>query len=495
MLTNDQQEMLWANRRFGELFGSGEAPADDNSKDSSSLEDSFPGSCVFSDADGSVSNDPEFAGPIEAVAVTHPSPRTLDRFTAPVNDGHGHHIGRLWVYYDVTERRRLEEQIMQAQKTETVGRLAGGVAHDFNNMLSVITINAEMAASALAKIESINPSLPEYMEDITKATERATGLTRQLLIFVRRQELKPALIDLNEQILGLYKMLRQLIGENIEFVVPMPAEQLVVKVDPGQFEQVLMNLAINASDAMPDGGKFTIETSSVVFDGKSKNRPAKLPPGEYATLAVYDTGGGISREIRDHMFEPFFTTKEPGKGTGLGLALCHGIIEQSNGHIEVESELGQGTRFNIYLPRVRDEASVGKTANQSSPRPTGSETVLVVEDEPLVLTTAVRVLTEQGYTVLQATNGEEGLRVAEQYENGPIDLLLTDSVMPKMGGVELAQKLQSIRPGTRVLMTSGYADYASGIGTPDFGYAFINKPLSPDSLARKVREVLEFQVA
>lgn len=202
-------------------------------------------------------------------------------------------------------------------------------------------------------------------------------------------------------------MLRQLIGEGIVFVVPTASEEIVVRVDPCQFEQVLMNLAINGSDAMPDGGNFTIETGSVIFDAKSKNRPEKLPPGEYATLAVYDTGAGISRETIDHMFEPFFTTNEMGKGTGLGLALCHGIIKQSNGHIEVESELGQGTRFNIDLPMARDEASVGKAANESGPRPTGSETVLVVEDEPLVLTTAVRV--------------------TEQHKNDPIDLLLTDS--------------------------------------------------------------------
>jgi len=231
----------------------------------------------------------------------------------------------------------------------------------------------------------------------------------------------------------------------------------------------------------------------VVFDGKSNNRPGKLPPGEYATVAVYDTGSGISREIRDHIFDPFFTTKESAKGTGLGLALCHGIIEQSSGHIDVDSEMGKGTRFTIYMPRVTDEASVGQTTNKTVPRPTGSETVLVVEDEPLVLTTAVRVLTEQGYSVLQATNGEEGLHVANQHSEGPIDLLLTDSIMPQMGGVELARKLRSLRPGIKVLMTSGYADYASGAGTSDSGFAFIQKPLSPDSLAHKVREVLEFQ--
>ena len=486
VLTNDEHEMLWANRRFGEFFGSGE-------KDKISPGVLLTDPCVFSDIGNNVVNDPAYSGPVEAVKVAHPSSRTLDRFTAPVNDGRGNHIGRLWVYYDVSDRRRLEEQIMQAQKTETVGRLAGGVAHDFNNMLSVITINAEMATSALAKIESVNPSLPEYIEDINLAAERATTLTRQLLIFARRQELNPVVVDLDEQIAGLYKMLRQLIGEHIEFVVPTPPEQFVVKVDPGQFEQVLMNLAVNASDAMPDGGKFTIKTGSVVFDDKSKTRPPNLPAGEYVTVEAFDTGDGISKEIADHIFEPFFTTKESGKGTGLGLALCYGIVEQSNGHIQVESKPGEGTHFTIYLPRVRKEASVGQPVIENAPRPTGSETVLIVEDEPLVLTTAVRVLTEQGYTVLQASNGEEGLRVAKQHSRESIDLLLTDSVMPKMGGMELAQKLRVVRPDIKVLMTSGYADYASGSGSPDTGFAFITKPLSPDSLAHKVREVLEFQ--
>ena len=490
VLTNDGQEILWANRHFGEFFGSGE-----EENGSISKRDLFADTCVFSDADSNIDNDPKYSGQVESVTITDPLPRTLQRFTAPVGDGLGQHIGRLWVYGDVSDRRRLEEQVLQSQKTETVGRLAGGVAHDFNNMLSVITINAEMAASALAKSKPIYPSVPEYIEDISQAAERATVLTRQLLIFDRRHELKPALIDLDEQISGLYKMLRQLIGENIEFVVPTPADKFIVRVDPVQFEQVLMNLAINASDAMPDGGKFTIETGSVVFDRKSKNRPGDLPPGEYTTVAAYDTGGGISREVREHIFDPFFTTKDSGKGTGLGLALCHGIIEQSNGHIDVASEMGKGTRFTIYLPRVTDAASIGPMTENPAPRPTGSETVLIVEDEPLVLSTAVRVLTEQGYTVLQANNGEEGLRVAKQHSKGPIDLLLTDSIMPQMGGVELAQKLRSLRPSIKVLMTSGYSDYTSRPDSSESSFAFIQKPLSPDSLAHKVREVLEFQLA
>jgi len=499
MLANDKHEVLWANRKFGEFFGLEEKLATNGTGQRLGtlqehinywVADPYP----FSDGENRIAADPDYAGPAEEIEISHPVRRTLQRFTTPVDDGRGERLGRLWVYYDISEQRQLEEQVIQAQKMETVGRLAGGVAHDFNNMLSVITINAELAM----RESSGNDDLDGYLTDISQATQRAAALTRQLLIFSRGQTLEPKILDLNGLIVDLYKMLRQLIGEHIEFVVPTFDQTSMVKVDPSQLEQVLMNLAVNASDAMPSGGKFIFETANVSFDDESTKKPHELPPGEYVRLTVTDTGTGISDEDKTHIFEPFFTTKEVGKGTGLGLSTCYGIIKQSNGHIEVQSQLGQGTTFKIYLPRITDAAEIIDGVSAPAPLPRGTETVLVVEDEPLVLSTVVRVLTNQGYQVLQASNGEEGLRTAERHIDGDIDLLLTDSVMPKMGGLELARRLRVLRPGIKVLFTSGYMDFDhlnDGTSPMGEGVAFIQKPLTPDALARKVREILELREA
>lgn len=495
MLANDKQEVLWANRKFGEFFGSekklttngaGQPVGNLHENIDHRVADPYP----FTDGENRIAADPDYAGPAEELEISHPVRRTLQRFTTPVDDGQGERLGRLWVYYDISERRQLEEQMIQAQKMETVGRLAGGVAHDFNNMLSVITINAEIAMGK----SSGNGKLNGYLTEISQAAHKAAALTRQLLVFSRRQTLEPKILDLNGLIIDIYKMLRQLIGKHIEFVVPIFDQASMVKVDPGQLEQVLMNLAVNSSDAMPDGGKFTFETANVTFDGESAKRPHELPPGEYVKLTVTDTGTGISDEDKTHIFEPFFTTKEADKGTGLGLATCYGIIKQSNGHIEVQSQLGRGTTFNIYLPRITDAGEIIDDTSVPTPLPRGTETVLVVEDEPLVLSTAVRVLTNQGYRVLQASNGEEGLRTANRHTDGDIDLLLTDSVMPKMGGSELARRLRVVRPGIKVLFTSGYmdVDHLNDVSSPlGEGGAFIQKPLTPASLARKVREILD----
>jgi CheY-like chemotaxis protein len=372
---------------------------------------------------------------------------------------------------------------------ETVGRLAGGVAHDFNNLLTIITGYSEMVMMKLS------PGEPMFsdMQEIKKASERASQLTRQLLAFSRRQLTEPKSFHLNDVLLEIDRMLRRLIGEDIELVT-IPAENLGrIKIDPGQLEQVIVNLSVNARDAMPEGGKLTFETANVTFDEVSVSRRRGIQPGDYVMLAVSDTGQGMSEEVLEHIFEPFFTTKDSGQGTGLGLATCYGIIKQNGGSIQISSEPGRGTTIKLYLPRTEEEGGPVPMPDEPGELPLGTETVLFVEDEISLRAIAARFLRKQGYQVLEATNGDEALRmVADLVGEREIHLLLTDVVMPGMGGKELAKQLQAKHPDLKVLFISGYPGEAiSSLGVLDSGVAFLRKPFTPGRLAGKVRKLLD----
>ncbi|HLK57532.1 MAG TPA: PAS domain S-box protein [Chthonomonadaceae bacterium] len=405
----------------------------------------------------------------------------------PLMNADGSFGGLLSMAQDITEKHRLEEQLNQAQKMESIGRLAGGVAHDFNNILTAILGYTELAEAEMS------PNLPAYgfLQNVRTAGERATALTRQLLAFARKQIIAPKVLRLNDLILDVSRLLRRLIGEHIELVV-LPTHNLhSVRVDPGQMEQVLINLVVNARDAMPHGGKITIETHNVVLDEVYARQRPEVTPGPYALLAISDTGGGIAPEIQSHIFEPFFTTKEIGKGTGLGLATCYGIVKQNGGHIWVYSEPGQGTSFKIYLPCTEEESLPSSPPEILSTLPHGSETILLVEDEELVRGIAAQTLRTQGYRVVEASNGSEALRLAQEM-TGEIHLLITDVVMPQMGGAELAQRLQALRPVMKILFTSGYTDNAIvHHGRLDPGVHFLSKPFMPVAFAHKVRAVLD----
>ena len=383
--------------------------------------------------------------------------------------------------------RQSEEQLRQVQKIEAMGRLAAGVAHDFNNILTAITGHSEFL---LRQLDADDPRR-KNAEQIEKAAYRAAGLTRQLLIFSRKQVIEPRVLNLNAVILNIKKMLCRLIGEDIEFCTLLDPAAGHIKADPGQIEQVIMNLAVNARDAMPNGGKLTVTTANTTLD---KNHLKKFPDmgaGDYVMLAIADTGTGMSEEVKAHLFEPFFTTKPSGKGTGLGLATCFGIVKQNTGHIDVHSELGSGTTFKIYFPQVQSALEPARVRNQPTEVAGGNETVLLVEDEPVVRELAVATLREKGYTVVEAVNGEEGLRLARQHD-GKIDLVLADVVMPVMGGKEMADALRTSHPDTKVLFTSGYTEDALGHhGVLRPGILFLPKPYLTATLARKVREVLD----
>jgi PAS domain S-box-containing protein len=384
------------------------------------------------------------------------------------------------------EHSKLRNQLQESQKLESIGRLAGGVAHDFNNLLSVIISYADFAATALRESD---PARADVLE-IRKAGERAATLTRQLLAFSRRQVLEPRLVDLNGIVGDIEGMLRRLLGEDIEIAFHPAAGLGSVLADPGQLEQVLVNLAVNARDAMPAGGRLTIETAHVELDEDYAARHAAVLPGRYVLLSVTDTGCGMDAKVRERLFEPFFTTKEVGKGTGLGLATCYGIVKQSGGNIRVYSEPGQGTTFKIYLPRV-DAPAAGVTRRSPVTVARGTETVLLVEDEEAVRGLAERILRSAGYEVLAAGSGAAALALFEEH-GSEVDLLLTDVVMPRVSGRELAERLATLRPGLRVLYMSGYADDAIvQHGVLDPGTRFIGKPFSSADLTRKVREVLD----
>lgn len=389
--------------------------------------------------------------------------------------------------FDDTNRKRLEQQLLQAQKMEAIGRLAGAIAHDFNNLLTVITGYSDFLLSKLGHSEMFRGEIRE----IKLAGERASLLTHQLLAFSRSQVLQPKIVDLNEIVAGMETLLRRLIGENIELKAIKGEKLWPVRVDPGQMEQVIMNLAVNARDAMPDGGKLALETANAEIDEGASQQHLDMKPGFYVTLAVSDNGAGMSDEVKQHLFEPFFTTKARGKGTGLGLSTVYGIITQSNGHIHVYSEPGAGTSIRIYLPRSSRRAAEDGVKEREMQVKKGTETVLVAEDEDMVRTLVSRLLRMSGYTVLEAQDGEEAMRIAGAHE-GAIHLLIADMVMPGMSGPELAAGMSSLRPETRVLYMSGYTD-TSVLENVDLDKrsSFIPKPFNPEALSMKVREVLD----
>jgi signal transduction histidine kinase len=411
--------------------------------------------------------------------------------------------------HDITEQRKMEAQFIEAQKMEVIGQLAGGVAHDFNNILGVIIGYSDLITADLGA----DSPLRQCTEEIRHATERAAGLTRQLLIFSRKQTVQPVVLDLNDAVKNLNKMLRRLIDEHIEMTIVPGKQTGHVKADPGYVGQVLMNLVVNARDAMPNGGKLTIATNNVTLDenyspggtgvdnatsqvgsiipqGKHKH-PGAIP-GDYVMLSVSDTGVGMTEEVKARLFEAFFTTKPLGKGTGLGLATCQTIVQQSGGHIDVDSEVGKGTTFKIYFPQVDEPLDTDTKFIKAGPLPRGTETLLVVEDEPGVRHLAQRVLENQGYTVLRAMNGQHALHLAQEHNGSPIRLVVTDVIMPLMGGKVMAEWLKTTYPDLKILFTSGYTDDAiAQHGELEPGVAFLPKPYTPAALARKVREMLD----
>ncbi len=402
-----------------------------------------------------------------------------------VSDGDGPEEMLEIIAEDITERRQLEEQFRQAQKMEAVGRLAGGVAHDFNNLLMVINGYTEVLLEQLKQGDGLH----QKVQSIQQAADRAATLTRQLLAFSRKQLLELKVVDVNSVIGDMERLLRPLIGENIELVTRLAPDAGRTRADAGQLEQVIMNLVVNAKDAMPDGGKITIQSADVTVRQNFREHRF-IQPGRYVVISLSDTGHGMDQETQSRIFEPFFTTKEKGKGTGLGLSTVYGIVKQSGGYVFTQSDIGQGTTFHIYLPRVEESPEELSPAKSQENEKGGSETVLLVEDEDSVRELVRETLVSRGYQVLEAENGESGLRVAEAC-SGHIDLLITDVVMPGIGGRELAKKLLLMRPDMGVLYLSGYTEDAIvHHGALGPGRAFLQKPFSLQSLARKVREVL-----
>ena len=418
--------------------------------------------------------------------------RDFHRLTLEINSRaiyrDGEVVGTQGVARDITERKQLEEQLRQSQKMESVGRLAGGVAHDFNNLLTVITGYSEMLLKSFEDDEDVSWKV----EEIRKAGKRASALTYQLLAFSRKQVLQPKLLDINATVNDVGKMLQRLIGEDIELVMVLHPAIGQIKADPGQISQIIMNLAVNARDAMPRGGKLSIETANIQLDEEFVRQHLGAKPGSYVMLALVDTGIGMDADIQKQIFEPFFTTKETGSGSGLGLATVYGIVKQSGGYITVESEVGQGSTFRIYLPLVdgEDEAETAWSEAANGEMPKGTEKILLVEDEQAVRALTRQILEMCGYQVLEAGDGLEAIKICEEADC-EIDLLVTDVVMPQMSGGELAEQLSLSRPEMRVLYMSGYTDDAivrHGLG--DGSANFIQKPFTPETLAHKVREVL-----
>ena len=411
----------------------------------------------------------------------------VEKTVTPLRDGEGNIVRFISSDRDITEQRRLEAQLQQAQKMDAIGHLAGGVAHDFNNLLLVIGAYAELALDAM---DSQNP-LRHNLQEITHATRSAADLTRQLLAFSRKQVQSLQVLDLNRVILGIYRMLPRLVGEDIELAF-VPAPDIGrVRADPVQVEQIIMNLAANARDAMPLGGRLTFETAHVRVDEAYVSKKPSVPRGDYIVLSVTDSGEGISSEHIAHIFEPFYSTKEQGQGTGLGLATVYGIVKQSGGFVWVYSEPGQGTTFKIYLPQAQGKVQEPPSDTSDLKSPTGDEVLLLVEDDEVVRNAENEFLSQSGYRIIEAANGMEAIRRAKEFD-GAIQLMVTDVVMPHMGGAKLASKLAQLRPDMRIIFVSGYAESTVlRHGAIDVTTRFLQKPFSLKSLARKIRSVLD----
>jgi nitrogen-specific signal transduction histidine kinase len=389
---------------------------------------------------------------------------------------------------DLTERRQLEDQLRQAQKMEAVGRLAGGVAHDFNNVLTVVKSFSEFLLEDLDKLDPRRADV----EEIAKAADRAAALTRKLLAFSRKQVMRPEPLDLNGVVAGMEKMLQRLLGEDMHIVTALEPQLMTVEADPSSIEQVILNLAVNARDAMPEGGILTITTRNEVLD--RTDAAWGVRPGQYAALCVGDTGHGMDATTQARAFEPFFTTKPQGAGTGLGLAMVYGIVKQSGGHVIVRSKPGEGTTFTVYLPQLEAEGPRAPAAEGEpggAGRVGGGETVLVVDDEEAVRSGTRRALERAGYAVIPATDGSDALRLLTEH-HGTVDLVVTDVMMPGLGGRELVGRLKIVRPNLRVLFISGYTE--EGVrkqGVLEPGAVYLEKPFTPEGLLRKVREALD----
>jgi two-component system, cell cycle sensor histidine kinase and response regulator CckA len=413
--------------------------------------------------------------------------RVLESTASAIRDSTGQVEKLVIVNRDITERKQLEQQLYLSQKLEAIGRLSGGIAHDFNNLLGVIIGYSQVLQSVVEKGDEFS----EAALEIRKAGERAAALTRQLLAFSRTQVLEPTVLDLNTVVVEVEKMLRRLIGENIEVRLALSPDLGRVKVDRGQIEQVILNLAVNARDAMPDGGLLTIETANAVLGEAEIHRYPYVLAGEYTMLGVRDTGCGMDQETQSHIFEPFFTTKESGKGTGLGLATAYGVIKQSGGYLWVDSSPGQGSFFKLYLPQVAEEAAEAPAKMASPPTPAhSSQTILLVEDEQSLRKLTHKILKKVGYAVLEAEDGSNALEIAEQYKS-KIDLLLTDVIMPGMNGRLLAEKLSAARPDMKILYMSGYAEgEIARHGFLEPSVQVLRKPFTGEELTQRVQQVM-----
>jgi PAS domain S-box-containing protein len=420
---------------------------------------------------------------VEELVPTSRGVRTFLTIKSPLLNAEEKPYAVVGIAADITERKQLEEQLRQSQKMEAVGRLAGGIAHDFNNLLSIISGYSELLGMSLAG----QPAPLEQLAQISKAAEQAASLTRKLLTFSRRQMTQHKLLDLNAVIRELEGVIRSVVGENVEVAVQVGQKPSLIRSERDQIEQAILNLVLNARDAMPNGGKLTLATTRVTVDEHFAKLNQPLAPGPHVRLTIADTGCGMNADTRAHIFEPFYTTKEPGKGTGLGLSIVYGIVQQAGGAILVESKPNQGTSFSIYLPQMKGTAARDrKPAAAAAKR--GSETILVVEDEEGIRDLLAEVLRLNGYTVMTARHGREALALAESH-SGPIDLMITDLVMPQMGGRELAAAMKLARPETRILFISGYSERTT-MPLPE-GLDFMDKPFTPDALVRRLRQLLD----
>ncbi len=414
--------------------------------------------------------------------------RILDRYSAPVRDKDGNYYGRIWTFRDMTEQRKLEAQLRQAQKMEGIGQLAAGVAHDFNNMLAAIQMQADMLAGS----RGLSTDQSESAGEIGAAVQRAAALTRQLLLFSRREVFQPRDLDLSESITNTAKMLKRTLGENIQMQLKLAPQPMFIHADPGMMDQILLNLTVNARDAMPNGGHLAVETSGVELDESAARQAAQARPGSFVCLSVSDSGCGIPREILPKIFEPFFTTKAVGKGTGLGLATVFGIVQQHQGWVNVYSEVGHGTTFRIYLPRLARNAGLQSSASALPPKPVGHETILLVEDDPALRVAVQNTLSKLGYRVLEAPTGVKALEVWKENRD-EIRLLLTDLVMPDgMTGKNMAQRIHEDNPELKVIYMSGYSADLVGKDFPlREGHNFLGKPFQSRKLAQTIRDRLD----